>query len=409
MTYFENVKKCITCHAGNRDAYQLSLALYENNLLDTLITDFYTPDFARHLLNKRYNKNLPSRKVISLWGNVIGQKLFKVSYAVSDARLSDYAVKKALQKHSHLFLSSYTAYEAFKIIKSQGLKNRCLLFQLHPHPLSIRKIFEEEIFLVPLAKDSLLGELEMNEDETVRNRLISESILADSCVVASSFTKETLIENGIPAHKITVIPYGVDALQFPAKKEYSPDNGCLNLIFVGQMIQRKGLYYLLEAVVRLNNPKVILTIVGRGSRDQNLLDNYKSSPNIQIKTNLSHSELVKEFHSSDVLIFPSLVEGFGQVILEAMSSGLPVICTPNTAGRDLFTSGKEGMIVPIRDIDVLIAKIEWCRNNKVELGDMGREAARTARIFTWNKFRASIVDFYRSKTADSTMVGNAPV
>ena len=123
---------------------------------------------------------------------------------------------------------------------------------------------------------------------------------------------------------------------------------------------------------------------------------------------LATSELVKEFHNSDVLIFPSLVEGFGQVILEAMSSGLPVICTPNTAGRDLFTSGKEGMIVPIRDIDVLIAKIEWCRNNKVELGDMGREAARTARIFTWNKFRASIVDFYRSKTADSTMVGNTP-
>jgi glycosyltransferase involved in cell wall biosynthesis len=399
----KNIRQAITCHAGNRDAYQLSVALHENALLDSLITDFYTPDFLRNFIHKRYNPLLPSNEVKSLWTNFIYQKVLKGKYVVSDARLSNYAARKAIENDSNLFLSSYTAFEAFHKIKNEGLKNKCLLFQLHPHPTSIRKIFEEEVRLVPVAKESILGELEMNEDKHVLDRLIKESILADHCVVASSFTKETLVENSIPDNKITVVPYGVDSSKFPQKQVYNSVNGSLNIIFVGQMIQRKGLYYLLEAVKKLNSPNVNLTIVGRGSIDYNLLKNYSSASNIHIKINLSHAELVNEFHKNDVLIFPSLVEGFGQVILEAMSSGLPVICTPNTAGRDLFLSGDEGIIVPIRSVDALVQKIEWCMANKSELSEMGRIALETAKSFTWEKFRKEIRDFYVDKTIDGPL------
>ena len=71
----KNIRKAITCHAGNRDAYQLSAALHEDALLDSLITDFYTPDFAWGLTDKRYNNGLPSSKVTSLWGNLLYQKI----------------------------------------------------------------------------------------------------------------------------------------------------------------------------------------------------------------------------------------------------------------------------------------------------------------------------------------------
>lgn len=396
-----NFQKAITCHAGNRDAYQLSIALNEEGLLETLVTDFYTPDFLRKYINKRYNPLLPSDKVTSLWTNFIYQQMLKGNYAVSDARLSEYTATHAIAHSSHLFLSSYTAYEAFLRIRNNGLKNLCLLFQLHPHPLSVKKLFEEEVALVPVARDSILGELEMNQDQQVLNRLIGESLLADACVVASSFTKETLVENNIPSDKITVVPYGVDAARFPQKEKYNSANGSLNILFVGQMIQRKGLYYLLEAVKRLNSPNINLTIVGRGTIDQNLLNNYTSASNINIKISLSQSDLINEFHKNDVLIFPSLVEGFGQVILEAMSCGLPVICTPNTAGRDLFLSGDEGIIIPIRSIDALADKIEWCVQNKGKLSDMGNIAMDTAKRFTWEKFREEIREFYFKKTHGS--------
>jgi glycosyltransferase involved in cell wall biosynthesis len=391
------IKKAVTCHSGNRDSYELSLALCENNLLDKLITDFYAPDYTRKFIDKRFNSNLSSNQVISLWSNFILNKLLRTPYILTDKRLSIFAANRALKNNSNLFLSSYTAYEAFSLIKNNGADIKCLLFQLHPHPQSIRNIFQEEIKLVPIAKDSLLGELEMSKNEQVQIRLVNESNLADKCVVASSFTKETLIENGIPESKITVVPYGVDTLKFPEKYIYNHINGQLNIIFVGQMIQRKGLYYLLEAVKLLNNKNVTLTIVGRGSIDYRLIDSYKNYANILIKYNLSHSQLVSELHTSDVMILPSLVEGFGQVILEAMSTGLPVICTPNTAGRDLFISGIEGIVVPIRNIHELANKIDWCCNNKKELEIMGREAAKTARKFTWEKFRAGISNFYKNE------------
>jgi glycosyltransferase involved in cell wall biosynthesis len=82
------------------------------------------------------------------------------------------------------------------------------------------------------------------------------------------------------------------------------------------------------------------------------------------------------------------------VILEAMSTGLPVICTSNTAGRDLFLTGDEGVIVPIRSIDALVDQIEWCIGNKRKLAEMGKIAAETAHTFSWEKFRNGIRESY---------------
>lgn len=388
------IRKCVTCHAGSRDSYALSVALQECNLLDCLVTDFYTPDIACAFYGKRHHTGLPSSKVVSLWSTVLYQKLFHQPFHVTDSILSKYALKTALHNRSNLFLCSYTASEAFSAVKKQGLENLCLLFQLHPHPSSIKKILEEEIRLVPIASDSILGEIEMDENSLVVKRLIEESCLADRCVVASSFTKETLMENGVREDTIKVIPYGVDSIRFPKKTSYNLRKDNLNVIFLGQMIQRKGLYYLLEAIKSLRSKSITLTIVGRGSIDHKLLAAYSSELNINVRINLSHSDLINELHMNDVLVFPSLIEGFGHVILEAMSAGIPVICTPNTAGRDVFLTGKEGFIVPIRSSEILAEKIEWCLDHKKELQDMGVQAAETARDFTWDKFRKDVRQFY---------------
>jgi glycosyltransferase involved in cell wall biosynthesis len=94
------------------------------------------------------------------------------------------------------------------------------------------------------------------------------------------------------------------------------------------------------------------------------------------------------------MVLPSLIEGFGHVILEAMSSGLPVICTTNTAGPDLFLSHNEGFIIPIRDSDAIVASLDQLLTDKSKLKSMGRSAAATARIFTWERHIKGIQDFY---------------
>ena len=72
--------------------------------------------------------------------------------------------------------------------------------------------------------------------------------------------------------------------------------------------------------------------------------------------NVSREELVLELQRADVFVFPSLVESFALVLLEAMSVGLPVITTSNTAGPDIMREGIDGFVGPIRDVDFLVEK-----------------------------------------------------
>ena len=391
-------KKAITCHAGARDGYQLSIALDELDLLECLVTDCFLPSFFGERIQKRYTSNLPFNKVKNIYSNLVRQKLFKTPYAITDQILTIKALNEGLKKDSTFFLYSYTAYSAFKYIKQKQLSNKCFLFQLHPHPLSIKSLLTDELLLVPNAKQSLMKEPEMYLDEYQLGRLNVEGELADQIIVASSYTKQTLIENNICSDKITIIPYGVESYSFQPKLKYDEHNGKIKLIFVGQMIQRKGLVYLFDAIKLLNTENIELTLVGRGVIDAKLIEQYTKYFKINIKINISHNELVNELHSNDLLVFPSLVEGFGHVILEAMSIGLPVLCTNNTAGPDLFVNGDEGIIVPIRSAQAIAEKIHYFINNKKELANMGLSASRTANYFTWLKFRNEIGNFYRSNS-----------
>ena len=137
------ITKCITCHAGARDEYQLSLALDQKNYLETLVTDLYIPNSIQKYFKKRHNTSLSSKKVTSLYRNFVLQKLFNLSYEKLDTNLSNKVFDLVQNISTTLFLSSYTAYDAFNKIKSTNLNNLLLLFQIHPHPLSFNKILRD--------------------------------------------------------------------------------------------------------------------------------------------------------------------------------------------------------------------------------------------------------------------------
>ena len=389
-----NITKAVTCHAGARDGYYLSSALNDVNSLEALVTDFYTPDFLSHVIKGRHSTKLPSGKTISLRSNLLRQRVLGQSFLTTDKILSSKAFHIARQAQSNLFLTSYTAYEAFRQAQGHCPDMGRLLFQIHPHPMAIRKILTEELVATPEAEFSILAEHEMQVSDEMLARLDGESQLADSIVVASSFTQKTLVDSGVDSDKISVLPYGVDAARFPQKLNYSDCRRKLKILFLGQMVQRKGLSYLLKAVKALHTDNIELTIVGRGRIDEHLLKEYAAFVDFNIIRGLSHEDLVKCFHDHDVMVLPSLVEGFGHVILEAMSAGLPVICTKNTAGPDLFLTGDEGIVVPIRDSEAISTCIEGLMGEKGKVEFMGRQAAFAARDFTWERHCDGIRQFY---------------
>ena len=93
----------------------------------------------------------------------------------------------------------------------------------------------------------------------------------------------------------------------------------------------------------------------------------------------------------DVFVFPSLAEGFGMVITEALSQGLPVITTPNTCGPDVISEGVDGFIVPIRNPEAIVEKIEILLRDRDRLAAMSAAARVKARQLTWESYRARLI------------------
>ncbi|MEJ7709650.1 MAG: glycosyltransferase family 4 protein [Pyrinomonadaceae bacterium] len=398
----------VVAFKGSRDAYQVPRALAEAGLLEALVTDWYPPFDAKWFhqsmkalptrikdsLGRRYSSGVPSSKVHMRPLEMVRTKLHSRSASDrGDNRIGAVAGRLAVSKGAGVLSYSYYAHAAFSAKATANVPK--IIFQVHPHPRSVRELLTEEIQLMPEAQASLRGEIELNMPPSRYTQLCEEPLLADMCLVASNYTKKTLVENGVKESSVRVIPYGVDL------EKYRPaDDGNrrsttsrFRVLFAGQMIQRKGLSYLLEAWKRLSLLGAELILVGRGGIDKQLLAKYEGL--FTLKHAATAAELRELYQISDLCCMPSLVEGFGLVYLESLACGTPVIGTPHTGAADLVCDGEEGFIVPIRSVEALMERLEWCYRNRRALADMRVKARRTAELYTWDRFRACLVKAVR--------------
>ena len=266
-----------------------------------------------------------------------------------------------------------------------------MLFQVHPHPASVRRILARELSDHPECAPSLQKEWELSLPAEDFDRLTSETRMAAHILCASSFTRQTLIENGTPAERIDVIPYGVDLKRFAPSEQIrsTAEQSPLRLLFVGTINQRKGIKYLLEALRLLKTKQVELTVCGRVVDDLSLFKPFGSQ--VIVRPSVGRSELIKAYQAADVFAFPSVAEGFGQVLLEALASGLPLLSTTHTAAPDLIDEGIQGFVVEPRRPDLLAQRIDWLLPHRSQIRDMKQAARRRAEEFTWAKFRQGIV------------------
>jgi len=93
-----------------------------------------------------------------------------------------------------------------------------------------------------------------------------------------------------------------------------------------------------------------------------------------------------------VHVYPTLLDGFGRNIIEAMASGLPVITTPNCCGPDLIEDGVTGFIVPIRDIDAICDRLAWLDDHPQEAIEMGERARARVVSLTEPDYRRRFAD-----------------
>jgi alpha-maltose-1-phosphate synthase len=277
------------------------------------------------------------------------------------------------------------ALASFRAARARGI--RCMYEHPIVHWRTVRQYQLEEAELSPEWVPTLGA---LCDSEQKLRRKDEELALADVIVTPSSFARESLTASKAKLAPVYVIPYGTTTDNVgPARRSIE---GKLRVLFVGALTQAKGLGYLLQAADQLTR-EISLTLIGR--RVSLIVPPAAALERHRWIASLSHADLLREMRQHDVLVLPSLHEGFGLVLAEAMGQGLVVIATRHTAAPDLVTDGIDGFLVPIRSASGLEEKLLLLHRDRTRLRAMQGAAQEKARSLTWENYRQRLVKLAR--------------
>lgn len=296
-------------------------------------------------------------------------------YQSLDRRVAGSLAGAARQGARGVYAYEDGAADAFRAAKGLGLT--CFYDLPIGYWRAARRLLAPERERWPAWAPTLEG---FGDSDAKLARKDEELRLADRIFVASRFTANTLRDYPGPLAPVEVIPYGFPAVGEP--RTYSAPTGQpLKLLFVGSLSQRKGVANLFAAVAALA-PHVELTVVGHKAGGPCPALDAALALHRWIPS-LPHAEVLRLMRAHDVLAFPSLFEGFGLVISEAMSQGTPVITTDRTAGPDLIEHGHSGWLVEAGSTDALQAALADLLHRPAAVAQAGRAAQEAARRRPW--------------------------
>jgi len=218
-------------------------------------------------------------------------------------------------------------------------------------------------------------------------------------ITISENSKNDIIKNyGINKENIKVIPIGIDHKKFSPEnrsKEIRQKYGNNILLFSAIMIPRKRIPILLKAMsfVIKKIPDAHLILTGEGPL-WSVCKQYAKSLKLQNHTSflgfVDESTYLKYLASCDIFILPSEKEGFGQVMLEAMASGTPVICADKPPMSEIIESG--GLTFKLNNSEDLSNKIIELLNDREKLEELKRNALNVAKKYVWEKIVENYID-----------------
>jgi glycosyltransferase involved in cell wall biosynthesis len=222
---------------------------------------------------------------------------------------------------------------------------------------------------------------------------------SDLILIPSTFAYRSFVARGVPPSKLALVPYGVDADEYrPLPKK---NDGRFRILFVGGLTLRKGLPYLLDAVAGLKWTNTELVLRGTPSADtQPLLSAYRGTIPISLVPPQPRALLSELYSNASVLVLPSIEDGFGLVIGQALACGTPVIASTNTGGPDVIEEGVNGLIVRAGDAETLRGALTRLYENPDMVAEMGRQARlRVEAARGWGDYGDGVVAAFRQALA----------
>ncbi len=220
-----------------------------------------------------------------------------------------------------------------------------------------------------------------------------ELSVADIVVCNSAFTRDSVLVEGFPPERIVTIPLGMPT---PAVREDSgpPAEGVF--LYAGTLSVRKGVHYLLEAWRRLApSSRVELRLVGALDLPASLLRNLPGK--VTVTGSVPKAELSRHYLEASLLLFPTLCDGFGMVLTEAMAHGVPVLATTAAGAASFVRNGWNGFVIAPANLEELTETLRWCVNNPDGLREMRAACLETARGWQWSDYRRELASQVESQ------------
>lgn len=210
--------------------------------------------------------------------------------------------------------------------------------------------------------------------------------ISDELVVPTQAVKQDIVDEGLfPEDRIHVVPYGISESFFEI--ENRPTEG--QVLFVGSCTLVKGIHYLAMAasqIIRDASGRQPHFIAAGGVTD--LVRKNPLCSSLQFLGRVPRGRVNKLYENADVLVFPTLSDSFGAVILEAMAAGIPVVASPHCA--EIVEHGVSGFVVEPRDTEALARAVSTIINDRALREKMGAAARLRAREYTWEKHGATL-------------------
>lgn len=227
---------------------------------------------------------------------------------------------------------------------------------------------------------------------------------ADAVIVSSEQEFEEAVEFGIKREKLSIIPAGKDINRYRTIPRDPPDDH-IRLLFVGRISRNRNVETLIQSLANLPD-EVRLRIVGGEAKSSELLQggyvqelrNLGKKLGVQSRVEFVgpkyNDELIREYRTAHIFVYPSAYENFGQTMLEAAAAELPIIATPEGVASDLVRNAKTGYLVNYDDPDMISEKVIKIINEDMRI--YSENISRIAKDkYDWEQILPQYIHLYR--------------
>ncbi|MGY9062335.1 MAG: glycosyltransferase family 4 protein [Rhodospirillales bacterium] len=379
------MKITVSVH-GRYHAFELAKGLHQRKHLDQLLTTY--PRFiARKFVGP--NALIKSAAVLELKRQVYSKFGIGGKPDLSISKSFGQFSQRQLNSDTDIFVGwSSASLEAIK--PAQGFGTKVIIERGSTHISAQTDVLRDAYKQFGLFFNETKVEMIEREEQ--------EYALADKIFVPSKYAAQTFIDRGITADKIIVNGMGVDFEMFQAPSSRSLDR-MPRIVFAGGVGIRKGVPWLLKAFKRLSS-KAELHLIGPVSPDYEKMLRKEIGANVFVRGALPGHDLSSEYGRGDIFCLPSLEEGYGMVIPQAMACGLPVVTTNVVGAADLLQHAHNGLIVSPADSTALSDALERLIDDVDLRQTMGAYAQTTVQQGQgWDDYVSRAVTLYETMLA----------